>query len=223
MPLRPLPHHRQPARDGACVTPAAAFAEELEAEPDRRMLRVSRLLWAAVLEVLHGEELVMVYGPKGKAKLVPRKLAEQLAGEQALQRATSIEDARAKLGLPCVGFDSDPTASYAGIDRSVAEPRAAWTPSDIAPAIHGTGKSLLGATAKDRAPLTTWTCEICGDVHPIDHAGMMLFACGGMICCSCELRWAEHQGACVPCAELAAQFAAEAERQTFDLTDTPEE
>jgi hypothetical protein len=31
----------------------------------------------------------------------------------------------------------------------------------------------------------TWTCLICGSVHPIDHEGM--FAGSWMICCSCEL------------------------------------
>jgi len=169
----------------------------------RELGRVRQLLWLHVLAILHAEEPVLVYGPKGKAKLVPRRLAEQMAGARQLRRATSIEDARTKLGLPTVGFVDDPTASFDGIDRGV----------------------LPGATAADRAPLATWTCEVCKDVHPADHAGMMLFACGGMLCCGCEPRWAEHQGACVPCAELAATLteATSSGAPLFDLSDTPEE
>jgi len=38
--------------------------------------------------------------------------------------------------------------------------------------------------------MDAWTCVACGEVHPIDHAGLLCARCCGMACCSCELR--EH-------------------------------
>ncbi len=47
-----------------------------------------------------------------------------------------------------------------------------------------TGFLLSPPMSVAEAPLTTWTCIVCGEVHPIDHAGQ--FSPDGMACCGCE-------------------------------------
>lgn len=196
------------------------FEDDLRGPAVRPSLtRVRTLLWRAVLEILRGEETVLVYGPGGRAKVVPRRIAERLHAERRIRAAASVEDARDRLGLPSVGITA--ADGFDGVDRSVM---IGWDPGKPegdrgvlveVPPRHAMSQGWTPPT------LATWTCEVCREVHPVDHAGLMLFACGGMICCSCENRWPEHQGACVPCADLARAHAAGAP-PPFDLTDTEE-
>ncbi len=220
-----------------CVGGEERAARARKRLTSRQLGRVRQLLWLHVLAILHAEEPVLVYGPHGRAKLVPRRIAERMHAERQLERAAGVEEARTALGFPTVGFteEADP---FAGIDRGV-HPRLVADPEPLSEeTIDQIAAELLaeqcsrcgnaegpGCCAASRAPLATWTCEICKDVHPADHAGMMLFACGGMLCCACERRWPEHQGACVPCADLAATLTAAVDDgdPLFDLTDTPEE
>lgn len=189
----------------------------------RQLARVRHLLWHAVVAIMHAEEPVLVYGPNGKAKLVRRRDAERLHAERVINEATSVEDARAKLGFPTVGFDAPPdlASAFDGIDRGVVQ----MPPRHAASTMTLETMADAAAAMKEGKQIATWTCEVCRDVHDVNHAGLMLFACGGMLCCSCERRWPEHQAKCVPCAELAATLTKTVDdgAPLFDLSDTPEE
>jgi hypothetical protein len=67
----------------------------------------------------------------------------------------------------------------------------------------------------------TWTCLICGDVHPIDHEGM--FAGSWMICCSCELVARERMlGVALPLDERHQAAAVELAEAYFDWDEAVE-
>jgi hypothetical protein len=81
-------------------------------------LTLAAVLIAYTIAWLHAIEPVMVYGPSGTARLVPRYVAERLAAQGKLEEATTPAAAREAMGLPSVHIDSDPSG-FAGIDRSV--------------------------------------------------------------------------------------------------------
>jgi hypothetical protein len=79
------------------------------------------VIWWSVRDWLHSIEPVMVYGPDGVARLVPRFVAERLAAQGKLQEAASPAAAREALGLPSVRIDAE-SDGFAGIDRGVMPP-----------------------------------------------------------------------------------------------------
>lgn len=137
-------------------------------------------------------------------------LERALPPESADERLHRVE--RCMLALTAEWLEltgrAEPPAPQPAADRVIAAMRpivdAALGWVNASDGDRGTARQLVTAIRENRSSLTaalaaydaqpvaplTWTCAVCGEVHPIDHEGLFCRTCQATAaCCGCELKF----------------------------------